>query len=137
MSRSQVASYVSSSAVSAELAARVEHAFDTSENPGLIRPIRCSDYLWALGYSPEMIYERHEAYWRCEDTYSGPIIILDERTARDESVLMVDTEPYEDGEGKKSWALKSMRCTGGWAPAVAANLVISNMWFSEVRQVAP
>jgi len=135
MPEPNIALYISSSAVSPELQAQIQHDFDTTPGmagnarPGWIEHVPNS-HTWSIGLSPQDIHQRHSQQY--VPLYPRrPIIILDERTARDRSVLVVapmlneETDEFEHAE---------LRFVPRMVPDTAANLVIGNQTLREVRK---
>lgn len=96
---------------------------------------------WALGLSQAEIWARHTAEWHPANYANGeqdewahnPIVVVDDRTVRDGSVLVVDTD-YEDGEEMRQ-VLKGVRFESVYVPVAVANLEIANLMLSDVSVV--
>lgn len=92
MSR-KIALYISSANIGDEKRTEIQHAFDTAQdydkvppNPGYISHVPSQE--WAIGLSPEDILARHRTQ-HVPQYAAKPIVILDQRTAEDGSVLVV------------------------------------------------
>ncbi|KAF5337576.1 hypothetical protein D9758_016839 [Tetrapyrgos nigripes] len=133
MPQRNIALYVSSSAVTPELRAQIQQNFDTapsaggtSHRPGYIELVPDSDG-WSVGMSPENIHRKHS-----EDYVPRyprkPVVIMDERTAQDRSVLVVapildaDTDQFKHME---------LRFVPSRVPDAAMNLEIGNQTLEE------
>jgi len=133
MPERKIALYVSSSAVTPELQSQIQHDFDTTPGmagttrPGWIEHVPNSK-TWSIGLSPRDIHQRHSQEY-VPQYPRKPIIILDERTVRDGSVLVVspalneETDQFEHAE---------LRFVPRMVPDTAANLVIGNQTLKEV-----
>ncbi|KAI0073267.1 hypothetical protein K474DRAFT_232529 [Panus rudis PR-1116 ss-1] len=134
----KIALYISSDAVTPEIQAEIQHIFDTypclgiTPDPGYIKQVPASD--WAKGLKPLEIYDEHG---RDHPVFRpSPIVILDERTAKDKSVVIVDEDwgEEEDEDGNQKLVPKSLRCVPEWVQMVVVNLSIGNQNLWEFAQ---
>lgn len=92
---------------------------------------------WALDLSIEAVWARHKSEYRAPEAgesaewAENPIVIADERTLRDESVLVVDRVYDEEAENE----VLGVRFEPADVPLTVANLEIANMDLSEVSTV--
>ncbi|KAL0574563.1 hypothetical protein V5O48_007400 [Marasmius crinis-equi] len=134
MPERKIALYVSSKDVTPELRAQIQHDFDTTHDegrqprPGWIELVPDSES-WSIGLSSQAIHQKHS------DEYvphypRRPIVIMDDRTARDHSVLVVSpvvseqTDQFEHAE---------LRFVPHRVPDTAMNLVIGNQTLRELE----
>lgn len=95
---------------------------------------------WALGLSSDEIWTRHTAEWRPPNYAKGewdewarsPIVVVDERTVKDGSVLVVDTDYIHDESEEGRQALKGVRFEPVHVPVAVANLEIANLGLGDV-----
>ena len=128
-----IALYVSSADVSARQRAQLQHAFDTAQDfpeidprPGYVRPVAHSE--WALGRSAPEILARHREQHDAQFS-AAPIVVLDARTARDSSVLLVSPVLGEGDELE----FKSLRIDASRVPGAAVNIQLANQDLGDVR----
>jgi hypothetical protein len=89
--------YTTSSEVSDGLIEELQatfHSAPSSPPPGLIQRVPNSE--WAIGCSPTDILKRHREDHVREFT-AKPLVIMDDQTARDKTVLLVEPRLGEDG----------------------------------------
>ncbi|KAF8882278.1 hypothetical protein BD779DRAFT_938193 [Infundibulicybe gibba] len=133
-----VALYVSSRSLSPNQLSSIQHTFDTAQDypeidpvPGWIRAVPSSE--WAIGMSAEDIFARHsDSEETNSDYYFKPIVVLDDRTAEDESVLLVSPVLRDDDE----WEFLAIRFSPDRVPGAAMNLSISNQTLEDYADVS-
>jgi len=135
----QNALYVSSLAITPADVQRFHRIFDTEPESALYDPVptyirAVEDATWALNLDPKAIYQKHReennaAFLR------DPVVIMDDRTARDESLLLLYPE-YEDydAETPSTYKLQEMRVAPRSLTPILQNLEISNMDFYEFAE---
>lgn len=134
--RNQIALYISSASVTAAQVQRLQHIFDTFQElpevpltPGYIHAV---DATWALNLDPEAIYNKHKSDYSSV-YFEAPILILDERSATDDTVVVVPPD-YVD---KDTYNHMQLRCAPEKVSLLAANLEIANTDLSEVSNRSP
>jgi hypothetical protein len=105
------------------------HSAPSSPPPGLIQRVPNSD--WAIGCSPTDILQRHREDHIREFT-AKPLVILDDQTVRDKTVLLVEPQLGEDGAPLQPIAARSLRFEPSTVSVMAMNLKISNQSIEEV-----
>ncbi|THU87521.1 hypothetical protein K435DRAFT_867228 [Dendrothele bispora CBS 962.96] len=135
MPERKIALYVSSSAVTPECQAQIHHDFDTAPSvsggqasPGWIEFVPESK-TWSVGLSPEAIHTKHSEQF-VPRYPRRPVIILDERTARDGSVLVVSPVVNEQ---TNQFEYSDLRFVSRRVPDAAMNLVIGNQTLAEYK----
>lgn len=136
----KIALYITTPKLSQQQQGQIQHEFDTSTDdpsslePGYIDPVPSQE--WAIGLSPEDIFSRHKL--QHPEGYSlyaiNPIVIFDDRTVDDGSVLVVSTRYNDETD---AWECGTLRFEAGRVPLTAANLEISNQALNEVCRVSP
>ncbi|KAL0573768.1 hypothetical protein V5O48_008183 [Marasmius crinis-equi] len=134
MADHKVALYVSSKDVTPDLCAQIQQDFDTangSQGPCYVRFVLGSDN-WTIGLSPEEIHHKHSAEYTPESRHVlRPIVVLDERTAKDRSVVIVSpgvsAQTNEFGHAE-------LRFVPSRAPDAVANLEIGNQTLREYEE---
>jgi hypothetical protein len=131
----QIALYVSDPAVTPELRAQIQHHFDTAPTVGRQNNPR-PDYIefvpgsdtWSIGMSSKDIHEKHSQEY-VPRYPRKPIIILDERSAKDSSVLVIALIVDEETDEFKHM---ETRFVPSRVPDAAMNLEIGNQTLQEV-----
>ncbi|THH32361.1 hypothetical protein EUX98_g1803 [Antrodiella citrinella] len=138
--RQRNAIYVSSPAIIPADIERFYRIFDTEAEsdaydpfPDYIRAVE--DATWALNLDPKSIYERHVADKNAA-FISDPVVIMDDRTAKDESLLLLSMAPDyanlpPDTDWDGEYSLQEMRVAPRSLTPILQNLEISNMEFNE------
>ena len=83
---------------------------------------------WAIGRSPDEILARHREQHDAQFSVA-PIVILDARTTRDSSVLLVSPVLGEGDELE----FKSLRIDASRVPGAAVNIQLANQDLGAVR----
>lgn len=132
MSR-KVALYISSPNLSSSQQSQIQQEFDTAQDypavpprPGYIEPVPSQE--WAVGLSPEDILSRHRSQ-HVPQYAAKPIVILDDRTVEDGSILVV-APVLNDDTG--AFEFKALRFVAGRVPAAAVNIQIGNQTLNDV-----
>ncbi|TCD68426.1 hypothetical protein EIP91_010827 [Steccherinum ochraceum] len=132
--RNQIALYVSSASVTAAQVQRLQHIFDTFQElpevpvmPDFIHAV--DGATWALNLDPEPIYKKHKSDYSPE-YFEAPILILDERSAKDDTVVVVHPE-YVDQDTYKHIQLRSVPEK---VSLLVANLEIANTDLFEMSE---
>lgn len=131
--RMKNALYISSPAITPADVERFYRIFDTEVESAMYDPV--SDYIraiegatWALNLAPKDIYARHlEEVHQHPVFLRDPVVIMDDQTAKDESLLLLYPEHGDGGD-----ILQEMRVAPRSLTPVLQNLEISNMDFYEV-----
>lgn len=131
--RNQVALYVSSSKINSELLKALLNIFNSSQDYPEIPPR--PDYIchlpeadiWSLNAGYEQIYKKHRTEYY-PAFYAKPIVIADERTSEDKTIVMVSPELQDSGEFVTRW----FRIVPERVVGAAANLQISNQDINDV-----
>lgn len=146
MSPPRIALYITTRSLTHQHLSAIVQAFDIGRPGSSLDP--CPDYIrprlpisptfqpgnsptnWALDLSIEAVWARHKSD---EDTEwaNHPIVIADERTLRDGSILVVDIVYDEEAENE----VLGVRFEPADVPLTVANLEIANMDLSEVSTV--
>ncbi|KAL0571437.1 hypothetical protein V5O48_010527 [Marasmius crinis-equi] len=132
MAERKIALYVSSKDVTSEIRDQIQHDFDTTHDegrdprPGWIELVSDSES-WSIGLSSQAIHEKHSAEY-VPRYPRRPIVILDDRTARDRSVLVVCPTISEETD---DWVHQELRFAPRRVPDTAINLVIGNQSLQE------
>ncbi|KAH8109288.1 hypothetical protein DFH11DRAFT_1731218 [Phellopilus nigrolimitatus] len=127
--------YVSSASVTDALFAELVQVFDTAQDfpefppwSGFIHPVPDSE--WALGEQPAEIYARHRQT-RFPEYLAKPVVVLDEQTARDKSVLVLSPLLTDDGV----FVLHGVRFDARKVPGAAVNLSIGNQGLDDYYDI--
>lgn len=128
-----VATYISSSNITPDLYKELQHIFNTYKvfpeidaMEGYIAP--APDSSWAIGLNPLGIFARHQEENVSRYLYD-PVVILDEQTARDMSVVIVSGVINEQEQEEA----KMLRIAPQMVQVVASNLEIANQALDDVR----
>ncbi|KAF7348716.1 hypothetical protein MVEN_01390500 [Mycena venus] len=125
--------YTTSSEVSDGLIEELQttfHSAPSSPPPGLIRRVPNSG--WAIGCSPTDVLKRHREDHIREFT-AKPLVILDDQTVRDKTVLLVEPRLGEDGAPLQPIEARSLRFEPSTVSVTAMNLKISNQSIEELE----
>ncbi|TCD67577.1 hypothetical protein EIP91_012207 [Steccherinum ochraceum] len=128
----RVALYISGRSITPSQTTALIHTFDTHQEWPTIPPMQdlfqCMENAeWALGLASSEIYARHCEAMKASETFRAawlykPVVILDDRTATDETVVMAGTVMREDGESEYG----DMRIVKEKVNSAAVNIQIGN-----------
>lgn len=137
----QVALYVSSPLITPSQVTDLICVFHTHQEWPTIPPMQdlfhCVDNAeWALGLPSQDIYARHCEAMKASAEFRAawlfrPVMILDDRTVSDETVLMASNVMREDGESEYG----DMRTVKERVNSAAANIQIGNQTLREVCSI--
>ncbi|KAJ7711327.1 hypothetical protein B0H16DRAFT_1628993 [Mycena metata] len=125
--------YTTSSEVSDGLIEELQttfHSAPSSPPPGLIQRVPNSD--WAIGRSPTDVLKRHRED-HVREFSTKPLVIMDDQTARDKTVLLVEPRLGEDGAPLQPIEARSLRFEPSKVSVTAMNLKISNQSIEELE----
>ncbi|KAJ7148958.1 hypothetical protein C8R43DRAFT_1007799 [Mycena crocata] len=125
--------YTTSSEVSDALVEELQatfHSAPSSPPPGLIERVPNSD--WAIGCSPTDILKRHREH-HIREFAAKPLVILDNQTARDKTVLLVEPRLGEDGAPQQPIEARWLRFEPSTVSVTAMNIKISNQSIKELE----
>ena len=93
---------------------RLQYIFDTYQELPELPPLKdvVEDAAWAVDMDPQSIYQRHEAGSHSK-YIAGLLVILDEQTAKDDTVMIVSPELLDEEE-----VHMQMRCTPEKVPLI-------------------
>ena len=135
--------YVSSPKITPEDIERFYHIFDTEVESDSYDPV--ADYIravpdatWAHNLDPQAIYARHRELNNSAFLLQ-PVVIMDDRTKEDDTVLLlypVHDYDEEGGGDDLDYKVQELRCAPRSLTPVLQNLEIGNMDFEEVLHVS-
>ncbi|KAF5358587.1 hypothetical protein D9758_007711 [Tetrapyrgos nigripes] len=136
MPERNIALYISSSSITPERRAQIQHALDTTSTehgqgparPGWIEFVPDSN-TWSIGMSSQDVHQKHSQE-NVPHYPRRPIIILDERTAQDGTLLVVSPAVDEETD---QWKHVELRFALRRVPDTAMNLVIGNQTLEEYK----
>ncbi|KAJ7672213.1 hypothetical protein DFH06DRAFT_1175659 [Mycena polygramma] len=106
------------------------HSAPSSPPPGLIQRVPNSD--WAIGRSLSDILRRHREE-HIREFAAKPLVILDDQTVADKTVLLVVPRLGEDGEPLQLIEARWLRFEPSTVSITAVNLQIGNQSMDELE----